>query len=106
MGSDRTPSARLAQQTWRWEGGEIEPVLTWLRGFGMTVRPLGPGDYAIDGLSGVTVGLSSPPSDPLAVAIPLGYAFFGMWWPQAVPALLDLVKQEWAQRRKRRRDDR
>jgi hypothetical protein len=94
-----TPSGRLAQQTWRWIDGETEAVLAWLRRFGMTVRPLGDTDWVIEGLAGVTVGLASPPPDPLAVAIPLGYAFFGSWWPLVVPELLDLVKAEWTHRR-------
>ena len=94
-----SPDARLATMTWRWIDNDHEAVLAWLRGVGMTVRQLDTDTWAIDGLSGVTVGLSVPPPDPLAVVIPLGMAFFGPWWPQAVPHALDLVRGEWRRRR-------
>jgi hypothetical protein len=97
-----TPSARLAEQTWRWCDGETEPVLAWLRRLGMTVcqTDAAQGDWTIAGLTGVTVGLSYPPVDPVGVAQMLGKAFFGMWWPQIVPDMFDLVQAEWRRRRK------
>ena len=98
-----SPDRRLAEMTWRWIDGEPEAVLAWLRRLGMTVRAQGPDDWAIDGLTGVTVGLTSPPSDPLGVAIPLGFAFFGPWWPLVVPEMLTIVQGEWSRRRKAQR---
>jgi hypothetical protein len=95
-----TPAQRLAAQTWRWIDGDTAQVLAWLERAGMTVRPLGAGQWAIDGLAGVTVGLTSPAPDPVGVAVQLGVAWCGIWWPWAAPELLALVHQEWARRRR------
>jgi len=57
-----------------------------------------PVSWVIDSPGGMRVGISR--SDPIAVAVQIGFALADMWWPFVLGDLMDLVKREW--RRKRR----
>jgi len=90
-----TPSARVAQQTWFWCDGDFTEVLQWLTVLGCTVRQLGSEGWAIDGLSGLTVGLNRHAPDPRGVAVCLALAVLGPGWLDVLPDLLTRVEQEW-----------
>jgi hypothetical protein len=98
-----SPTERLAAQVWAWIDGEHAAVLAWLARLGCTVRPCEVDQsWAVEGLTGVTVGLWVG-MDPPGIAVSLGVTMFGPWWPLVVPGYLPLVNRQWHARSAARR---
>ncbi len=94
---------RLAEQVWAWIDGDTAAVLAWLARLGCTVRACEEDQsWAVEGLTGVTVGLSVGLDVP-GIAVSLGVTMFGLWWPQVLPGYLPLVNRQWHARSAARR---
>jgi hypothetical protein len=82
------------------DAGTIRPLVDWLLTLGCTiVADHGDGTFNLQGLVGMRVGLCL--TDPNSLAVQVGFAIAGMYWPQAYPKLQSVVNKRWKERKKK-----
>lgn len=77
-----------------WRGGEVAERVIWdlSRLPGLQVRREGQELFIRgQGQAGILIGRG----DPVTIAVCLGFALFGLAWPEVADSMLELVNKEW-----------
>lgn len=89
-------TARIDAMIWRSYEAPDE-VAAWLRKFGLDTV-IEDGDVIVARRGNFVTAISG---DPITRAVTMGMALFGLFWPFAVPRLLDVVGKSWRTRRQK-----
>ena len=89
---------RIVEMVFRYKSGDVDGFAKWLEDIGGRVVER-KGDMLIfDGPSGIRTGIHSD-LDPITIAVCLGFAIAGMFWPFMFPRLTKKVDRKIKERR-------